>query len=258
MSSYFLYFGIILIANMFGALSGMGGGILIKPLFDLISIHSIAEISFYASAAVLTMAIVSTIKQWRNGMTFQARLAIYISLGSILGGLAGGKLLDFLLASHMEDNKVLHIQIIVTILTLGYAFLYSRFNWQSIHLKSSGWVLAVGFLLGCLASFLGIGGGPINVALLMFCFRLPIKVAAVYSIITIFFSQFSKLAGIAISTGFESFDLSYLAVIIPAAICGGYFGAKLSGIWSEEKVVLVYQWMIIGVIFLNSFNLLTK
>ena len=41
-----LYFFVIVIANTIGAISGMGGGVLIKPTFDLIGAHSVVAISF--------------------------------------------------------------------------------------------------------------------------------------------------------------------------------------------------------------------
>ena len=45
-----LYFFVIVIANTIGAISGMGGGVLIKPTFDLIGAHSVVAISFYGGA----------------------------------------------------------------------------------------------------------------------------------------------------------------------------------------------------------------
>lgn len=38
---------IILIANTIGSISGMGGGVIIKPMLDFINIHSPKEISFF-------------------------------------------------------------------------------------------------------------------------------------------------------------------------------------------------------------------
>ncbi len=41
-----IYFVVIVLANTVGAISGMGGGVLIKPILDLIGAHSVAGISF--------------------------------------------------------------------------------------------------------------------------------------------------------------------------------------------------------------------
>ncbi|MDK6258781.1 TSUP family transporter [Aerococcus urinae] len=57
---------IILIANTIGSISGMGGGVIIKPMLDFINIHSPKEISFFSSLAVFTMSIISTRTQIKN------------------------------------------------------------------------------------------------------------------------------------------------------------------------------------------------
>ena len=81
--------------------------------------------------------------------------------------------------------------------------------------------------LGSFSTFLGIGGGPINVSLLIFCFGLTMKDATVYSIITIFFSQLAKLVEIGLSEGYQAYDLTFLWVIIPQ---GQYWVVILVGL----------------------------
>lgn len=248
-----IYFCVILLANTVGAISGMGGGVLIKPIFDFIGAHSLAAISFYSSTAVLTMSVVSTMRQLKNKLTINWTWALLVSFGSIIGGVLGNTCFEFLLDVTSEDITQL-VQIILTILTLGFALIYSKKENFNLGLKSKVLFFFVGFLLGFLASLLGIGGGPINVALLMLCFGIPIKEATVYSIITIFFSQFSKIASIALSTGFGRFDLHILLFVIPAAIVGGWLGARFSGVLSAEKVNKVYQIVIIIVLLINAYN----
>ncbi|WP_148793570.1 sulfite exporter TauE/SafE family protein, partial [Enterococcus faecium] len=73
----------------------------------------------------------------------------------------------------------------------------TKHHQPKFHLTSWTWYLICGGVLGFLASFLGIGGGPVNVSLLMLMFALPIKEATLYSLSTIFFSQLAKLVTIA-------------------------------------------------------------
>lgn len=248
-----IYFCVILLANTVGAISGMGGGVLIKPIFDFIGAHSLAAISFYSSVAVFTMSIVSTIRQIQNKIDIKWGLALLVSVGSMIGGILGNSTFETLL-SRTSENSTQLVQIILTILTLGFALIYSRKGDYNFGLKAKSIYFLVGLTLGFLASLLGIGGGPINVALLMLCFGIPIKEATVYSIITIFFSQGSKILSIATTTGFERFDLSMLLFVIPAAILGGWMGAKFSGILSSEKVNKVFQIVIIIVLLINTYN----
>ncbi len=249
-----LYFVVIIFANTVGAISGMGGGVIIKPVLDAVGADPLVAITFYSSVAVLTMSIVSTLRQRKNSIQIRWDAAIVVSIGAIVGGSSGNISFEKLLDYFGDEQMVQLIQVILTVITLIFALIYSKMRGVNFSLKNKIWFFLVGLLLGFLASLLGIGGGPINVALLMLCFDLPIKEATVYSLITIFFSQFAKLFMIMITTGFDRYDLSRLWFIIPAAILGGYFGAKLSGILSDEKVRAVYQEVIVLVILLNLYN----
>lgn len=248
------YFIVIVIANSIGAISGMGGGVIIKPVFDLIGQHSLPAITFYSAVAVFVMALVSTIRQIQNKVALNFLIALFLSIGSILGGIFGNITFDYLIEVMKDDNKVQLIQIILTIITLSFALIYSIFDNYHFKLKNKTWYLLIGLILGYLASLLGIGGGPINVALLMLCFSIPIKEATVYSIITVFFSQLAKLITIGSVSGFMKYDLTMLWYIIPAAIIGGLLGAKLSKILPAQKVMIVYRSLIIGVLLLNIYN----
>ncbi|WP_099221735.1 sulfite exporter TauE/SafE family protein [Listeria costaricensis] len=249
-----LYFCVIVIANTVGAVSGMGGGVLIKPIFDLIGAHSVAAISFYSTVAVFTMSIVSTSRQFTSGRKFNWRIVTWVSAGAVLGGILGNLTFEGLLKLFKSDDIVQLIQIVLTILTLLFAFFYTRYDRPKFHLLSTYWYFFCGLLLGFLASLLGIGGGPINVSLLMLLFALPIKEATMYSICTIFFSQLAKLITIGFSTGFASYDLTVLFYIIPAAIIGGLLGTKFSNILSVQKVTMVFQIVILLVLLINLYN----
>lgn len=249
-----IYFFIIVFANTIGSISGMGGGILIKPMMDAIGIHSLVEIAFYSCTAVLSMSIVSTCRQLKNPININIKLALFLSFGALIGGISGQYIFNQLLEFLPDDSAVQLIQIIINVSTLVFALIYTIKKWQSLELANVIFYFLVGVFLGFLASLLGIGGGSINVALLMFCFGIPIKEATVYSIITILFSQLSALITMGFTTGYDFFDLSLLLSIVPAAIIGGFLGAKLSGILSEKIVLKLYQLIIIAVIVLNICN----
>lgn len=254
MSLELIYFLVIVLANTVGAVSGMGGGILIKPIFDFIGAHSVSAISFYSTTAVFTMSIVSTSKQLSSGHKINWRIIGWIAIGSVLGGIIGNIVFEGLLNFLQNDDIVQFIQIGLTIVTLLFAFFYTKFDCYNFYLEHTLWYVSCGLILGFLASLLGIGGGPINVSLLMLMFSLPIKDATIYSICIIFFSQLSKLVTIAFTIGFSQYDLSVLWYVIPAAILGGFLGAKVSNILSAEKVMIVFQIVILVVLLINIYN----
>lgn len=249
-----LYILVIILANSVGAVSGMGGGVIIKPVLDFIGFHSIAEISFYSTVAVLTMSVVSTSKQIKNGMSVNWTSAGQLSVGSVLGGVIGTTAFNALLKQFPDGMIVQLTQIILTLLTLLFAYWYSRGEHRRYNYQSGIIKIATGFLLGFLASLLGIGGGPINVALLMLLFNLPIKAATVYSIIIILFSQAAKVITIFLSKKWIGIDMTMLWYIIPAAIVGGYLGALISKKVSNQRVNQIYQVVILLVMALNIYN----
>ncbi|MGM0122802.1 hypothetical protein IGI37_000168 [Enterococcus sp. AZ194] len=249
-----LYFVVIIIANTIGAISGMGGGVIIKPIFDLIDYHSVAAISFYSTVAVFTMSISSTLRQLARGQSINFSIVLWISLGALVGGVLGNSVFEQLLLLFDNEKDVQLIQIIITVGSLLFAFLYTRYPWRSFQLMTYSGYLSCGVILGFLASLLGIGGGPINVSLLMLMFSLPIKEATVYSIATIFFSQLAKLLTILFGSGLARYDLSVLLYIIPAAILGGLIGAALSQLLSAKKVTSIFLIVILVVLFINIYN----
>lgn len=248
-----LYFFIIIGANTIGAVSGMGGGVIIKPIFDFVGAHSVSAISFYSTVAVFVMSLVSTVRQVREGRQFDKRWLILIATGAVLGGVLGNVSFTFLLEL-VGDAGVQLVQILLTIVSLLFALGYSFTNNKGLELKHLSHFFLCGSILGFLASLLGIGGGPINVSLLMLMFSMTIKEAAVYSLGTIFFSQAAKIAAIIVAGGIASYDLEILVYVIPAAIIGGLIGAKLSGILSTKKVTFVFQTVVLLVLAINLYN----
>jgi uncharacterized membrane protein YfcA len=255
MSILLIYFITILLSNIVGAISGMGGGIIIKPVFDFIGYHSLSSIAFYSSVAVFVMSISSTYKQYQNGIHIDLKKAAGISFGSLVGGVLGDQLLSWALAASGSQEQVQVIQYSMMLISLIIVLIYNQFF--SFHLSFTSFYifLLVGIFLGVFSTFLGIGGGPINVACLIFFFGIDIKAATVYSIITIFFSQLAKLVTIGLTSGFGAFDLSFLIVIIPAALAGGYLGGIFSKKLSTKWVARFYNIVVFLVIMLNLYNL---
>ena len=250
-----LYFVVIVMANTIGSVSGMGGGVIIKPVFDLIAAHSVVAISFYSTVAVFVMAVVSTWRQIQNGMQVAWKIVAWISCGAFFGGRFGNAVFAELVRLFSERTVQL-VQMTLLLLVLLFAFLHTRFEMKNFQLHQIIWYVICGLILGFLTSLLGIGGGPINVALLMLMFALPIKDATVYSLCTILFSQLSKLLTIAVTTGFARYDLTLLYFVIPAAVIGGLLGAKASRLFSAGRVTLIFQTVTLAVLFINIYNML--
>ena len=75
---------------MIGAITGLGGGIIIKPsLLDFVGIDTTSMISVYSTVAVFTMCLVSIYKRSKQGFHVQKQIALGLAFGSIIGGKIG-------------------------------------------------------------------------------------------------------------------------------------------------------------------------
>lgn len=248
-----IYAIIMFVATFLGASAGLGGGVIIKPALDFIGAHDLNTISFLSTSAVFTMSVYATIKQIRNKVTFDYIMISMIAFGAIIGGNVGSSLFSMLLS--MIDNQVLLcLQASMLAILLIIVLINVNVSHQNLCIKNNILIFIIGFCLGVISSFLGIGGGPINVAVFIFFFSVDMKTATVYSIATILFSQASKLATIAFTTGFGSFDLTLLVYILPMSILGAIIGTKLNYIAKERTIKYIFNVTVAAIILLNIFN----
>ena len=91
-------------------------------------------------------------------------------------------------ASVGNENFVGMVQAIVLIGVTGITFVYTIFK-KKIHtltLNNAAVCVIVGLVLGIMSSFLGIGGGPINLMVLGFLFSMSTKESALASLYCVF------------------------------------------------------------------------
>ena len=251
---YVLYFLIAIGATTVGSLTGMGGGVIIKPLMDVLHGFDVQTIGVLSSLTVFSMSVVSIGKQMLARTKIPFGTAIPLALGSVVGGLAG----EHLIVDALQANAaVTVVQNVVLGLLILAVFLYmkNKSRIPSRQLRGAAVALLVGVFLGVCSSFLGIGGGPINVALIIYLFSFDTKTATVCSLVTILFAQISKLATVALTTGFAVFDLSIAPVMIVGAIAGGFIGASLNKKCSEAAVEKAFNAVQLVVLAIAVFNI---
>ena len=247
---YVLYFLIAIGATTVGSLTGMGGGVIIKPLMDVLHGFDVQTIGVLSSLTVFSMSVVSIGKQMLARTKIPFGTAIPLALGSVAGGLAGEKLLQANSAVTVVQNVVLSLLILAVFL-----YMKNKSRIPSRELRGVVVSLLVGVFLGICSSFLGIGGGPINVALIIYLFSFDTKTATVCSLVTILFAQISKLTTVALTTGFGVFDLSIAPVMIVGAIAGGFIGASLNKKCSEAAVEKAFNAVQLLVLAISIFNI---
>lgn len=248
---FFIYFITAICATTLGSLAGLGGGVIIKPVLDALGDYNLSTVGVLSSVTVFSMALVATIKQFKSG--FKADFnTIILAIGSILGGGIGKKYFDIFLSLFKNESFGKGIQALILIALLSLVLLKDYLPKYKI--KNIFIIFLVGLFLGGIASFLGIGGGPINVAILVMLFAFPTRNAAISSVFIILLSQFSKLFLIFIGTGFSIYNLEMLPLMVIGGILGGLIGAKLNQRLSNEYIKKIFNISIILIILLNIFN----
>lgn len=251
-----IYFSVGIMATMFGAIAGIGGGVIIKPVLDFLGDYNASTISILSSFTVFSMAVISTYKQIKNGVKFErTRMFVFIG-GSISGGVLGKKIFGIFIMNLGNTPTITGVQSLVVAFVLIFVlYVYMHTNKiPSWNVKNPSITFLVGVLLGILASFLGIGGGPINVAVLAIFFRMDARTAAIHSILIILFSQSSKLVTIGMEDMFQPYNLRMLLFMIPGGIAGGILGNVFSRKLPMEGIRKLFSIALILIITLNVFN----
>lgn len=240
---YILYFLISLGATAIGAMTGMGGGVIIKPLLDALGSLEAADIGILSSVTVFSMALVSAGRQMHcmacgEKTAVDLKIAVPLAIGSLFGGGIGDRLLMAAIIALRANGLVVSVQNGCLALLVIAVFFYMRkgVDRPTLNMHGAAPAALAGICLGLISSFLGIGGGPVNVALILFIFSGGIKTATAYSLITILFAQTSKLVSVLFSGDFFAHDLSMLPVMVTGAVIGGWAGSMLNKKLPEKTV----------------------
>ncbi|WP_263705726.1 TSUP family transporter [Shouchella tritolerans] len=256
---FVLYFLLGLLATTIGAAAGLGGGVIIKPVLDLFGHFDLPTISILSATTVLSMATVSLMKMKQQKIKLDKVSSSIIAFGSIMGGILGKTIFNLIAISLNIPNITAIIQssLLVLLLLLIIIYFKNKGKSKSYRLTNKWIILLVGLALGFLSSFIGIGGGPLNVAVLCLLFSMTTKYAGYHSIFIIFFSQISALLVVAFTTGFGDYNLYMLLVMIPGGIIGGIIGNSLLLKLSNLHIEKIFTFSVILIIGINIYNIIT-
>lgn len=224
------YFAIAFFASLTGAISGIGGGVIIKPVLDFMAQYDVATIGFLSSATVLTMTATRLLRSRGSQVNLHGPTAALMAGGSVVGGLSGKLLFDLIRTSFHNDALLGSVQsALLACLALGVlaAALFKE-RLQGRNIRGIAASLLCGIVLGAIASFLGIGGGPINLAALALLFSMDSKTAALHSIFIIFFSQLSNIVFTLAVGNMPAVSPAVLIFMLAGGVLGGLIGEPIS------------------------------
>ena len=225
---------------------------IIKPVLDAMNVMSVSCISFLSGCTVLTMSVVSVYKNMRAGKKLNLRIATLLAVG----GVAGKMMFQAVKASVGNENFVGMVQAIVLIGVTGITFVYTIFK-KKIHtltLNNAAVCVIVGLVLGIMSSFLGIGGGPINLMVLGFLFSMSTKESALASLYIIVFSQVTSLVQTVVTGTIPPVQLSYLVLMVIGGLLGGTIGSRINKKIEDEKVDKLFMALMFIIICINIYN----
>lgn len=242
----------VLIATIVGSISGIGGGVLIKPVMDAITDLSSSQISFLSGTTVLTMTIVSLLRS-RKGEQKLSIETLFLAIGAAVGGVVGKELFSTIKRCVGNDAAVSLVQNIVMVILTVAVFIYTlrKDNLSTLRVKNKVVTSFAGLVLGVFSSFLGIGGGPINLMVLSYLFSMDTKTAALNSLFVIFFSQTLSLISSLVSASIPEFEWLTLLLMMALAVIGATSGRSISKKMTSKTVDQLFM-VLMGVIILLS------
>ncbi len=254
---YLLYFCICITATTLGAISGIGGGVLIKPIMDTLGTMGASTISFLSGCTVLSMAIVSLLRSRGGAAKVDPRQGTMLALGAASGGILGKLLFDMIKEGYGNDRVVTAVQsILMVLLTAGVlVYMLKKHRIRTLQVKSALLEVTIGLTLGVFSSFLGIGGGPINLVVLYFFFSMDTKTAALNSIYIILFSQTASFLSVVLPGKIPEFQWPALICMVAGGVLGGFVGRAFNKKMTNKQVDRLFQGMLVLIIGVSLYNL---
>lgn len=253
----FLFFAVSLAASVCGAICGIGGGVIIKPTLDLFGWESVSAISFLSGCTVLSMSCYSVVRSMRSGeKAVDVKTGTPLAIGAAIGGVVGKQMFTAVKAAFANPNTVGAVQAaclaVITLLTLLYTVNKSKIKTRRI--ENAAACVAIGLLLGVCSSFLGIGGGPINLVVLFYFFSMETKTAAANSLYIILFSQAAALTVTLITKTVPEFTVITLVFMVCGGIFGGMLGRKCNKRLTSAAVDKLFVCLMCVIILISCYN----
>lgn len=252
-----LFFAVSFLASIVGAICGIGGGVIIKPVLDLFGWAGVSTISFLSGCTVLSMSLYSVGRSVLAGeKSVDLHTGTPLAAGAAVGGVVGKQMFTAVRAASSDPNRVGGVQAVclalITFLVLVYVGNKSRIHTRKI--RSPFCCLLIGLVLGIMSSFLGIGGGPINLAVLYFFFSMDSKTAAANSLYIILFSQITSLLATLLTRTVPDFTGHTLLLMVLGGIGGGMVGRAVNKRMDNRMVDRLFTVLLVVIIAISLCN----
>lgn len=255
---YVLFWLISFGASIAGAICGIGGGVIIKPTLDAFGVLSVSSISFLSGCTVLGMTFYSVIKsKLCNESAVDTKTATPLAIGAAIGGVVGKAMFQMVSNMFADKDMAGAVQaaclLVITLGTLVYTLKKDQI--RTYHITNRYICVLIGLVLGILSSFLGIGGGPVNLVVLFFFFSMGMKEAAGSSLYIILFSQITSLLQTLLTHSVPEFSVMLLLLMVAGGILGGISGRVINKKLNAQLVARLFIILMVVIMGINVYNI---
>ena len=255
--TYLVIAAVCLLASTAGAICGIGGGVIIKPVLDALDILPVATINFLSGVTVLCMTTYSVLRSRASGRSaVDGATATPLAIGAAVGGVCGKQLYSFVASLFADPDVAGACQAaalaVITFGTLVYTLNKDRIATRRV--TGAAPSVAIGCALGIMSSFLGIGGGPINLVVLFHFYSMDAKTAAQNSLYIILFSQATSTLIALFTTDLSSVSAGLLALMAVCGILGGMVGRAINAHIDAKQVDKLFAGLMVVIIGICIYN----
>ncbi|MDA3903617.1 MAG: sulfite exporter TauE/SafE family protein [Desulfuromusa sp.] len=238
-------------AGFLAGLLGIGGGVILVPLFLwLFSIVGfppdlIVHTAFGTSLAIILPTAISSTLAHRKRGNVDWHMVAFLALGGIFGSLLGSSA-----AAVIPGEKLkMYFGLMQILISLKLLFYKPYIPPENLARAKKTSLALVGFAGGLYSAFFGVGGGVVAVPLMLMALHLPIHLAVGNSSALIVVSSFSAVIcyiwyGIQNSSP-APFSIGYVNLLVtflvaPAAMIFARIGVKFATRTSQTKLVKIF------------------
>ena len=255
---YLIFLGVSFGASVVGAICGIGGGVLIKPILDAFGVLSVASISFLSGCTVLSMSCYSVLKaRLSKESLVDLKTGTPLAIGAAIGGVTGKMMFQYLSDMFTNKDQVGAIQAVCLLMISLGTMIYTlkKDQIKTLHVQNPLVCIAIGLVLGICSSFLGIGGGPINLVVLFYFFSMDTKTAAQNSLYIILFSQITSLVNTLITHTVPEFEVGLLILMVGGGILGGAAGRIVNKRMDVNMVNKLFIGLMAVIMLICAYNI---
>lgn len=243
-------------AGLLAGLLGIGGGIILVPLFLWLfklagmPAHLIVHSALGTSLCIiLPTALSSTLGHLRRGHVDWHQV-FYLAQGGVCGALLGSSLATLL------SGRVLCSLFGIMQISIGLKLLIAPAQRSILpaHDPTGLQLALVGLAGGVFSSFFGVGGGVVAVPLMLLILRMPIHravgnscalivISALFGTLSYAFHGFSASVDVPYSFGY--INLQVVLIVTPITMVFAQIGARFSSLVEQRKLIRLFALLLI-------------